>query len=99
MQRFVLLLFINFTGIRMKRIHDNIDKATAPKAGESYIVHHNNQPLYAAEVLEYKGGCWAKLKIDEALNPEYASLYKQGDIFDVKIALYEFNAAESEASS
>ncbi|MBK9246827.1 MAG: hypothetical protein IPM69_01625 [Ignavibacteria bacterium] len=82
----------------MKRIHDKIDKTSAPKAGESYIVHHNNEPLYSAEVIEYKGGCWAKLKIDQALNPEFKTLYHQGDIFDVKIAMYEFEAVESELS-
>ncbi len=80
----------------MKRIHEKFDKATAPKAGESYIVHHNSQPLYSAEVVEYKGGCWAKLKIDQALNPDFKSLYHQGDIFDVKIAMYEFHAAAPE---
>lgn len=82
----------------MKRIHDKIDKASAPKAGEHYIVHHNSQPLYSAEVIEYKGGCWAKLKIDEALNPEYKSLYNQGDVFDVKIAMYEFHTSEAQLS-
>ena len=74
----------------MKRVHDDFDKATAPKTGETYIVHHNDQPMYSAEIIEYKGGCWAKLKVEEPLHPDYSSLYKSGDTFDIKIAMYEF---------
>jgi hypothetical protein len=74
----------------MKRIHDKIDKENAPKVGEQYVLRLSGEELYSAEVIEYKGGCWAKIKVNEPLHPEYSALYKNGDVFDVKIASYEF---------
>lgn len=76
----------------MKRIHDKINKETAPVAGENYILLLDNEPLYSAEIMEYKGGCWAKIKVNEPLHPEYRALYKNGDVFDVKIASYQFES-------
>lgn len=74
----------------MKRIHDKIDKENKPIVGENYILKLEGEDLYSAEVIEYKGGCWAKIKVNEPLHPEYSSYYKNGDVFDVKIATYQF---------
>lgn len=74
----------------MKHRHDKIAKEDRPIEGQIYEVLLNGRPIFEAKVTDYKGGCWAHLKVNKALDAEYASLYSPGDEFQTKIAAYKF---------
>ncbi|GAB1429867.1 hypothetical protein MASR2M18_07000 [Ignavibacteria bacterium] len=74
----------------MKHRHDKIAKEDRPVEGQTYDVLLDGRPIFEAEVTDYKGGCWAHLKVNKAFDSEYASLYSPGDEFQTKIAAYKF---------
>lgn len=74
----------------MKRKHDKISKEDRPMEGLLYEIRLAGKPVFEAEVTNYKGGCWANLRVSRALDEEYADLYKPGDEFQTRVAAYEF---------
>lgn len=74
----------------IKRKHDKIAKEDRPVEGILYEVRLAGRPLFEAEITNYKGGCWARLKVSRAIDEEYAELYTPGDEFQTRVAAYEF---------
>jgi hypothetical protein len=60
----------------------------APEPGKTYRVALKGEELYDAKVLEYDGGCWAKIEIENVLSKENSHLYHTGQIFDLKLGYY-----------
>ncbi|MES2764829.1 MAG: hypothetical protein V4642_03105 [Bacteroidota bacterium] len=73
----------------MKQHKFKLRKADAPEQGKSYLVSMKGDALYEADVLEYSGGCWAKVQVREAAE-NFAKMYKPGQTFDMKVAAYNF---------
>jgi hypothetical protein len=74
--------------------HEKLPKELAPDKGGIYTLLHNGAPAYEAEIVKYGGGCWATVRVTDPL--EDARVYKTGDTFDIRVAMYEF--VESAAS-
>ena len=64
---------------------------TAPTPGAHYRVSFNGEAIYDA-VITRAEGCWATLRIDEPLPGAHQHLYKPGDEYEIKVALYTFEA-------
>lgn len=61
----------------------------APEKGKSYRVEYKGAEIYEARVLEYEGGCWAKIRIENVLPSENERMYRKGQEFDLKLAYYK----------
>ena len=72
----------------MKPIHDKVAKDEFV-VGNSYNVSLRGKPLYSASVVKFHGGCWATVRVTEALSPETSDMYTPGAEFDIKVAEYE----------
>ncbi|MCX6140497.1 MAG: hypothetical protein NTX15_06695 [Candidatus Kapabacteria bacterium] len=72
----------------MKPIHDKVAKEEFV-IGNTYNVSLRGKQLYAAEVVKFHGGCWATVRIANALAADTANLYTPGAEFDIKVAEYE----------
>ncbi|MEO8665159.1 MAG: hypothetical protein ABI462_06660 [Ignavibacteria bacterium] len=68
----------------------------APETGKVYRVEYKGQEIYDAKVLNYDGGCWAKIEIENVLPSENEKLYKQGQEFDLKLGYYSLSELISE---
>lgn len=44
--------------------------------------------------MEYEGGCWAKIKIENVLPSPNEKMYKEGQEFDLKLAYYSLYELE-----
>lgn len=75
--------------------HTHILK-NAPEKGKTYRVEYNGSSLYDARVLDYEGGCWAKIKIENVLASENEKMYKEGQEFDLKLGYYKLYELDSE---
>jgi hypothetical protein len=73
--------------------HEKLPKERAPEKGGIYRLIHNGTPVYEAEIVKYSGGCWATVMVTDPL--ENASVYKAGDTFDIRVAMYEFYPART----
>ena len=73
--------------------HEKLPKDARPEVGNTYALLHDGTPVYAAEILNYGGGCWATVRVTEALDATLP--YKSGDTFDIRVAMYEFSALQS----
>ncbi|MBK6538594.1 MAG: hypothetical protein WBQ38_15005 [Ignavibacteria bacterium] len=67
----------------------------APEKDKTYRVEYNGKELYDAKILEYDGGCWAKIKIENIVPSENDKMYKVGQEFDLKLGYYKFYEAET----
>ena len=76
--------------------HTHILK-NAPEVNKSYRVEYKGNELYDAKVVQYDGGCWAKIKVENVLPSENEKMYKEGQEFDLKLAYYKlYEIRESE---
>lgn len=66
----------------------------APEKDKTYRVEYNGKELYDAKIMEYDGGCWAKIKIENIVPSENDKMYKVGQEFDLKLGYYKFYEAE-----
>ncbi len=60
----------------------------SPQSGKVYRVHYKGSEIYDAKVLNYEGGCWAKVKVENVLPSENEKMYKEGQEFDLKLGYY-----------
>lgn len=67
----------------------NHEIKSSPLIGKTYTCMLNNQPLYDATV-EQAHGCWATVKIVQPLPGKFQQHYKPGQVFDIKMQLYDF---------
>ncbi len=67
----------------------------APEKDKTYRVEYNGKELYDAKIMEYDGGCWAKIKIENIVPSENDKMYKVGQEFDLKLGYYKFYEAET----
>lgn len=79
--------------------HEKLPKDQAPRKGGRYAVYHQGQALYEADIVKYGGGCWATVQVAGAVSEPYANVYKPGDTFDMRVAMYEFRSVEANDSS
>lgn len=70
----------------MRHKHEKLPRAARPNEGGTYTLLHNGTPMFAAELTKYDGGCWASVRVTEAIN----DAYKAGDAFDIRVAMYEY---------
>lgn len=82
----------------IKSYHEILPKEDRPEQGSRYLVMMNSEPTYVADITEFKGGCWAKVRVVEAANDKYAHLYSKDMEFEIKVAHYEFCGIPSEAA-
>jgi hypothetical protein len=67
--------------------HKHILK-NAPVPGKIYRVVLKENELYDARILEYEGGCWAKIEVENILPSDNSHLYQRGQKFDLKLGYY-----------
>ena len=75
----------------IKHYHEFIPKTERPIEGKTYLLTMNDVPTYIANITDFNGGCWAKVKVVESANEEYADLYYNGMEFEIKVAHYGFH--------
>ncbi len=68
--------------------HTHILK-NAPEINKIYTVEYEGNELYEARILDYQGGCWAKVKIENVLPSPNEKMYKAGQEFDLKLGYYK----------
>lgn len=74
--------------LKNKMKHTHILK-NAPEIDKVYRVEYKGSELYDAKVIQYDGGCWAKIKIENVIPSENEKMYKEGQEFDLKLAYYK----------
>ncbi len=70
--------------------HEKLPKDQAPRKGERYTVCHEGKALYEADIVKYGGGCWATVQVVGAVDEQVADMYRPGDTFEMRVAMYEF---------
>lgn len=68
--------------------HKHILK-NAPEVNKSYRVEYEGKELYDAKILQYDGGCWAKIKIENVLPSNNEKMYREGQEFELKLGYYK----------
>jgi len=58
--------------------------------GNTYRVEYKGTELYDASVMNYDGGCWATVKVENVLPSPNEKIYRNGQTFDLKVAQYRF---------
>lgn len=76
----------------IKHYHEVLPKEERPEQGGRYLVSMNDEPTYVADITEFKGGCWAKVRVVEPANEKYAHLYTKSMEFEIKVAHYGFQS-------
>lgn len=66
----------------------------APEKNKIYRVEYKGTDLYDAKIIEYDGGCWAKIKIENIVPSENDKMYNVGQEFDLKLGYYKFYEVE-----
>lgn len=74
----------------MRHKHEKLPKAARPSEGGLYTLLHNGTPMFAAHITKYDGGCWATVRVSQGVD----AAYKAGDSFDIRVAMYEYEAME-----
>ncbi|MFM8568290.1 MAG: hypothetical protein ACKOB6_01590 [Candidatus Kapaibacterium sp.] len=82
----------------IKSYHEILPKEERPAQGGRYLLSLNDEPTYVADITEFKGGCWATVRVVEAANEKYAHLYAKDMEFEIKVAQYGFRSAPTEPS-
>lgn len=77
----------------MRHKHEKLPKAARPAERGVYMLSHNGEAMFAAELTKYDGGCWATVRVTEAMNPAYNA----GDSFDIRVAMYEYEPLQEAA--
>lgn len=67
--------------------HEVLPSVERPTVGKIYRWYLGDRYVYTARVLEFGGGCWARVQILEPA-PEHRSLYPVGAVLDIKVAHY-----------
>lgn len=75
--------------MKMHIKHEKLPKDARPSEGGIYTLLYQGSPAYSAEILKYSGGCWATVRVTEALDATLP--YNSGDTFDIRVAMYEFS--------
>ena len=70
--------------------HEILPKEERPELGKRYILNMNNEATCVADITDFDGGCWAKVKVVEAASEKYEKVYKPEMEFDIKVAYYSF---------
>jgi hypothetical protein len=73
--------------------HTHILK-NAPEKDKVYRVEYKGNELYDAKVLQYDGGCWAKIRVENVIPSENDKMYSKGQEFDLKLAYYKLFEVE-----
>ncbi len=60
----------------------------APEKDKTYRVQYNGEEIYDAKIVNYDGGCWAKIKVETVLPSKNEKLYREGQEFDLKLGYY-----------
>ncbi len=76
----------------MKIQHDKVPLEEF-QPGTHYTVALRGTDLYRAEVVKFQGGCWATVRVVEAINPETSKHYPADATFDIKVAEYDISPA------
>lgn len=82
----------------IKHYHEVLPKEERPEQGGRYLVSMNDEPTYVADITEFKGGCWAKVRVVEPANEKYAHLYTKQMEFEIKVAHYGFQSLKEAQS-
>lgn len=67
--------------------HEVLPQVERPAVGRIYRWHLGEQYLYTAKVVEFRGGCWARVQILEPA-AEHRALYPIGAELEIKVAHY-----------
>ena len=54
--------------------------------GHTYRVEYKGTEVYDASVVNYDGGCWATVKVENVLPSPNEKIYRNGQTFDLKVA-------------
>jgi hypothetical protein len=73
--------------------HEFVSKDERPAVGKCYRWYLGDEYVYTARVVEFRGGCWARVEIVEPA-PQHASLYSPGSAFEIKVAHYTFEPSD-----
>jgi hypothetical protein len=76
----------------MRHKHEKLPKNARPSEGGAYTLLHNGTPMFSARLTKYDGGCWATVRVIEAVD----SAYKADDSFDIRVAMYEYEPLEAD---
>ena len=76
-----------------KPINENL------RTGNKYRVEYKGDEVYDATVMNYDGGCWATVKVENILPSPNEKIYRLGQTFDVKVAQYRFYDLEEVANN
>lgn len=70
----------------------------APVEGKTYRVEYKGSEIYDAKILQYEGGCWAKIEIENVLPSENENMYRKGQEFDLKLGYYKLYELQENTS-
>ncbi len=70
--------------------HEILPKEERPEQGKRYILNMNDEPTCVADVTEFDGGCWAKVKVVGPASEKYQAVYHENMEFEIKVAYYRF---------
>ncbi len=79
--------------------HEKLPRDQAPRKGERYTVCREGTALYEADIIKYGGGCWATVQVVSPVAGQYADMYRPGDTFDMRVAMYEFRHTDDKDAS
>ena len=82
----------------IKSYHEVLPKDARPEQGGRYLLSMNDEPTYVADITDFKGGCWAKVRVVETANEKFAHLYSKDMEFEIKVAHYGFHGVDTEPS-
>jgi hypothetical protein len=74
----------------IRHYHEVLAREERPTQGKQFLVSKDDVPAYTAVVTDYKGGCWASVRVMASANEKYNHLYKEGMEFEIKVAHYSF---------
>jgi len=80
----------NRTDREIAHYHEILPKEERPELGHRYILNMNDEATCIADITDFDGGCWAKVRVVEAANEKYQTIYKPEMEFDIKVAYYRF---------
>ncbi|MCS6999712.1 MAG: hypothetical protein RML15_04125 [Bacteroidota bacterium] len=78
--------------------HEFVAKDQRPSVGHTYRWYLGGDYVYTARVVEFRGGCWARVQVIESA-PQHTSVYTPGAEFEIKIAHYRYEAVPERSSS
>ncbi len=70
--------------------HEILPKEERPILGHRYILNMNDEATCVADITEFDGGCWAKVRVVQAASEKYRTVYHENMEFDIKVAYYRF---------